>query len=44
MVEVTYLKDFGTAKKGDKRQMHLTTAKPLKNAKIVDFKEDKKEK
>jgi len=44
MVEVTYLIDFGTAKKGEKRQMYLTTAKPLKKAKIIDFKEAKEPK
>lgn len=45
MVEVTYLKDFGTAKKGEKRLMDETTAKPLSKAKIVSYKgADKEEK
>lgn len=41
MIEVTYLKDFGTAKKGDKREMHESTAKPLAKAKVVSIKGQK---
>lgn len=44
MVEVTYLKDFGTAKKGDKREMDESTAKPLSKAKIVSYKGETKAK
>ena len=43
MVEVTYLKDHGTHKKGDKREMPESTAKPLAKAKIVSYKGAKEE-
>lgn len=41
MVEVIYLKDFGTSKKGDEKSMYPSTAKGLINAKIVKLKNGK---
>lgn len=41
MVEVIYLKDFGTSKKGDVKSMYESTSKGLINAKIVKLKNGK---
>ena len=41
MVEVIYLKDFGTHKKGDEIEMFESTAKPMVKAGVVKLKKDK---
>lgn len=42
MVEVVYIKDFGTHKKGDETEMHESTAKPMVKAGVVKLKKESK--